>query len=231
MNQYFEPWSTGSRLKAVVGHYGSGKSEIALAMALGARAAGYKAAVVDMDIVNPFFRSAEQGDLLREHGVRLIAPPYALTGVDLPVLSAEVLSVFEEPEQFSVLDVGGDDAGAAALGRFKPQLDRHKTDLYYVVNCFRPYSRTPEQVIDMLRRIARRARIQPTGLINNANLGLDTEPRHLAEGDALLKTVSAETGLPIVCACALPRVLDGMPDIDTPVFPIERRLMPQWLEQ
>lgn len=112
----FAPWNTGSRIKAVVGHYGSGKTEFSLNMALAARAAGRRALVADMDIVNPFFRSAEQGERLKRAGVELIAPPYALTGVDLPVLSPEIYAIFEQPERFCVLDVGGDDAGAAALG-------------------------------------------------------------------------------------------------------------------
>ena len=190
----FAPWNTGSRIKAVVGHYGSGKTEFSLNMALAARAAGRRALVADMDIVNPFFRSAEQGERLKRAGVELIAPPYALTGVDLPVLSPEIYAIFEQPERFCVLDVGGDDAGAAALGGLSGRLAAQGADLYYVVNPYRPFSNTVERVMEMMERIQRRARLQVTGLVNNANLGEETGAEELLEGRTLLEKVSRRCG-------------------------------------
>ena len=224
----FAPWQSGSRIKAVVGHYGSGKTEFSLNMALAARLAGLEAVVVDMDIVNPFFRSAEQGARLKAAGVELIAPPYALTGVDLPVLGAEVLSVFERPERFSVLDVGGDDAGAAALGRFRAQLIACGADLYYVVNPYRPFSTTPEQVLEMMARIESRARLPVTGLVNNANLGDQTGVDELLRGRELLEAVSLSSHVPVVCECGFAQVLDQMPP-GPPAFEMKRYLMPEWL--
>lgn len=224
----FAPWSTGSRLKAVVGHYGSGKTEFSLNMALAARREGLRALVVDMDIVNPFFRSAEQGQRLKEAGVELIAPPYALTGVDLPVLSPEIYAIFEQPERFCVLDVGGDDAGAAALGGLSGRLAAQGADLYYVVNPYRPFSNTVERVMDMLQRIQRRSRLQVTGLVNNANLGEQTGPEELLEGRALLEEVSRRCGAPVVCECGFEGVLEQLPP-GPPPFPIARYLMPEWL--
>ncbi|MEG1514803.1 MAG: cobalamin biosynthesis protein CbiA [Clostridia bacterium] len=228
----FEPWNEGHRLKVVVGHYGSGKSELSLNLALAARAQGLEATVVDLDIVNPFFRSAEQGALLSAKGIRLIAPPYALTGVDMPVLTAEVLSVFEFPDRPTVLDVGGDDAGAAALGRYKPQFDRCPPDVYYVVNPYRPYSETVEQVIDMMARIASRARLCVTGLVNNANLGEETTPEQLLRGQLLLGEVSRRTQVPIAFMSGVQPVVEALSSDRadaTPVFPIKRLLMPEWL--
>ncbi len=230
MNHPFEPWRTGKHIQAVVGHYGSGKTEIALSLALGARKAGREAAVVDLDIVNPFFRSAEQGAYLAARGVEMIAPPYALTGVDLPVLAADVLSVFERPSLYAVLDVGGDDAGAAALGRFKPQFDAHPAEVFYVVNAYRPFSKTAAQVIGMMDRIAARARVQITGLINNANMGRETSADDLLLGQALLDQVSRETKVPVVCVSALRAVLERLPEQGAPVLEIQRLLMPEWLE-
>lgn len=224
----FTPWQSGSRIKAVVGHYGSGKTEFSLNMALAARLAGLEAVVVDMDIVNPFFRSAEQGARLTAAGVDLIAPPYALTGVDLPVLGAEVLSIFERPERFSVMDVGGDDAGAAALGRFHAQLTASDAELYYVVNPYRPFSATAEQVLEMMRRIECRARLRVTGLVNNANLGDLTTPEQLLRGRELLETVSQRCQVPVVCECGFADVLRQMPP-GPPAFEIQRLLMPEWL--
>ncbi|HIS00013.1 MAG TPA: ParA family protein [Candidatus Excrementavichristensenella intestinipullorum] len=224
----FAPWNTGSRIKAVVGHYGSGKTEFSLNMALAARAAGRRALVADMDIVNPFFRSAEQGERLKRAGVELIAPPYALTGVDLPVLSPEIYAIFEQPERFCVLDVGGDDAGAAALGGLSGRLAAQGADLYYVVNPYRPFSNTVERVMEMMERIQRRARLQVTGLVNNANLGEETGAEELLEGRTLLEKVSRRCGVPVVCECGFEGVLQQLPP-GPPSFPIARYLMPEWL--
>lgn len=224
----FAPWNTGSRIKAVVGHYGSGKTEFSLNMALAARAAGRRALVADMDIVNPFFRSAEQGERLKRAGVELIAPPYALTGVDLPVLSPEIYAIFEQPERFCVLDVGGDDAGAAALGGLSGRLAAQGADLYYVVNPYRPFSNTVERVMEMMERIQRRARLQVTGLVNNANLGEETGAEELLVGRTLLEKVSRRCGVPVVCECGFEGVLQQLPP-GPPSFPIARYLMPEWL--
>lgn len=227
----FNPWNAGRRIKAIVGHYGSGKTEIALNLALDAKAQGRAACIVDLDIVNPFFRSAEQHQLLEEHGVELIYPPYALTGVDLPVLPPEVARVFVDPSLRVVLDVGGDDAGAAALGGYKQHFERESADLWYVVNLYRPFSETKQQIIQMLERIARRARIAPTGLINNANLADWTEPEHLLECQHVLAEVSRETGVPIVMITGKRGLLDRLPkDIGAPLYPISRYLKLEWMD-
>lgn len=229
-NTRYEPWSHGGRIKAIVGHYGSGKTEFSLALALNAKENGYASMVVDLDIVNPFFRSAEQGDVLERRGVEMIYPPFARTGVDVPVLSAEILSVFERPDLRVAFDVGGDDAGAAALGRFKPQFETHGCDLIYVVNIFRPFSDSVERIMAMIDRISSRSRLRPMGLINNSNLGGLTRPEHIYAGLALLGQVSEQAEIPILATCAEQSVLDELSAIDTPVFPIERLTKPEWME-
>ncbi len=224
----FEPWR-GNRIKAVVGHYGSGKTEIAMALAILAADAGLRVKVADLDIVNPFFRSAEQEAALRDKGVGLIAPPYALTGVDLPVLPAEVQSVFDDPSMHAVLDAGGEEAGAAALGRYKPWFDRSGCDLYYVVNIFRPFSEDAGQIVAQMERIAHRARLAPAGLINNANLGAWTEPEHLIEGHRVLTQVSERTGIPVVTAAGEARVLKAL-TLEVPALPLNLLLKPEWMD-
>ncbi len=230
-NNPYNPWSQGRRIKAIVGHYGSGKTEIALGLALSARTHGHPSAIVDMDIVNPFFRTAEQHELLAKSGVELIHPPYALTGVDLPVLPAEVNRVFANKELKVVLDVGGDDAGAAALGGYKRFFDQEPCDLYYVVNLYRPFSETADQIEAMLSRIAARARMKPTGLINNANLAGETRPEDVLRCQEVLLDVSRRCSVPIIMVSGLASVLNGLPaDLDCPRFPIERRLVPEWMD-
>lgn len=224
----FNPLS-GPRVKAVVGHYGSGKTEFSLNLAFSVRAAGQTVTLVDLDIVNPFFRSAEQEDRLASAGIRLIAPPYARTGVDLPVLPAQVESVFFG-EETAIFDVGGDDAGAAALGRYRPRFSETDYDLFFVVNPYRPYSDTPERILSMMARIESRARLRVTGLVNNANLADETKTEHLLFCQSILKEVSAASGVPVVCVAGPESALSALPDtIDVPRFPIKRYLVPEWL--
>jgi hypothetical protein len=224
----FDPWS-GARIKALVGHYGSGKTEIALKLALMAAGAGRRVSVVDLDIVNPFFRSAEQAEALKAQGVGLIAPPYALTGVDLPVLPAEVQSVFDDDSLYAVLDVGGEEAGAAALGRYGPHLARARCDLYYVVNVFRPFSQTADEIIAQMARISARARLAVYGLINNANMGDLTQPEDIERGRSVLAEVTKRTGLPVVALAGEARVLAGLGDFPEPAIPLEPMLRPEWM--
>lgn len=221
-------WLTGgSFVKAIVGHYGSGKTEIALNAALYLRGLGRRVRLTDLDIVNPFFRSAEQSDMLRAHDIEAIYPQFALSAVDMPVLGPEVLRAFENDGAVSVLDVGGDDAGAAALGRYKPQLDAARAELYYVLNPFRPRSNEKSQITNLLALVEARARLRVTGLIANTNLGGYTTPEVIGEGRALIAEVSKETGIPVVAECGLAEALRGGP---WEQFPIVRYLKPEWME-
>ena len=132
------------RIKIIVGHYGSGKTEIALSMALQARMAGESTTLIDLDIVNPFFRSAEQTEFLKENGIRLLAPNFATTAVDIPSLPAEITSVFEDNQSRAIFDVGGDDVGAIALGQYRTRFEKSGYEMLYVINPFRPGSANVE---------------------------------------------------------------------------------------
>ena len=222
-------WTTGSRIKILVGHYGSGKTELALNMARSIHDAGHRTALVDLDIVNPFFRSAEQGAWLDANGIRLLAPTFALTAVDIPALPAEILSVFPDKKLHTVFDVGGDDAGALALGRYNRQFIENGYELIYVVNIFRPRSGSVQEIMDMMNRVSECARLKPTGLINNSNLGNLTDRKTVEEGHALLKAVSRESGLPLLAdSAAVPGLLPL--DDGTPGFLIDRVTKPEWME-
>ena len=219
----------GRRNKVIVGHYGSGKTELAINLALELRRREEKVMLLDMDIVNPFFRSAEQKDQLIAQGVEVVYPQYALSGVDIPVLPAEMLRAFQQKEYRCVFDVGGDDDGAAALGRYFPEFTREPADVLFVINPFRPRSDTREKVMELIRAIEMRARISLIGLISNANLSEETDARHILEGRALVERIAQEAGLPIVCEAGLPKAVANL-DGKYPVFPIERFLKPEWMD-
>ena len=222
-------WTTGNRIKILTGHYGSGKTELALNMARSIQRGGFRTTLVDLDIVNPFFRSAEQGAWLDANSVRLLAPTFALTAVDIPALPAQIQSVFSDNELRVVFDVGGDDAGALALGRYNRYFQSSNYDLIYVVNIFRPRSGSVQEITDMMKRVCESARLTPTGLINNSNLGELTDQKTVDEGHALLQAVARETGLPLLADSAAVSGILPNPD-GTPFFPIERITKPEWME-
>ena len=223
-------WLTGgSRIKALVGHFGSGKTEIAINAALYLRARGGAVKLIDLDIVNPYFRSAEHKDMLIEHGVEAIYPKYALSAVDIPVLGPEILRAFDDDGAVSIFDVGGDESGAAALGRYKPYLDAARAEMYYVINPCRPRSCTRGQILSMMQMVSQRARLEITGIIANANLAGYTTGDTIDEGRELIAEVSKATGVPIVAECGLATALESATP-KSEKFPIRRYLKPEWMD-
>lgn len=174
-----------ARIVVVVGNYGSGKTEISLNLALKYAQRGEQVTLVDLDIVNPYFRSSERTDLLEAHGIRVYAPSFAMTTVDVPSLPAEIQAVFADKSRRVIFDVGGDDTGAAALGQYKPYFDQEDVEVLFVVNAFRPLSGDADSVCGLLLRVAGRSRLTPTALLNNANVSWQTEGEDLARGEEL----------------------------------------------
>lgn len=185
-----------ARCFILAGNYGSGKTEIALNLSLAFSKKG-KTVLADMDIVNPYFRSAEHGDMLLKNGIRLIAPIYANTLVDAPSISAEVFAAFSY--EYAVFDAGGDPVGTSVLGSIADRFTgQEELEFYYVVNARRPLQKTAQQVTDMLLLIQAKARMPITGLINNTNLARETVVEDLLYGREVCMEVSQKTGIPIV---------------------------------
>ncbi len=221
------------RLTVLVGNYGSGKTEIALNLAVEKAQYG-PTALIDLDIVNPYFRSGEKRALLREKGVRVMMPTFATTTVDIPALPPEIQSVFDQPHEQVVFDVGGDDTGAVALGRYAPSFlrERENTSVLYVVNVCRPLSRTADDIQHLMERIATRSRMKPDALINNANLQGETTAENLLRGQQVLEEVSLKTGIPILWITGEQSVLDKLPDNLRPLCkPIVRHMRPDWMDE
>lgn len=214
----------------LAGNYGSGKTEIALNMAL-AYSKKSRTALVDMDIVNPYFRSAEHGELMRSHGIRLIAPVFANTAVDLPVIGPEVFASFGY--ETAIFDAGGDPVGTSVLGSVAHRiLENGPPDFYYVVNARRPLQRTPREIADMLRLIQAKARMEITGLINNTNLARETTVQDLLYGREISQKVSRLTGLPVVFTSGEKKVLDEYEKEtgDKDLFALTIYTRPDWLD-
>jgi hypothetical protein len=219
-----------ARILVLVGNYGSGKTEISLNLALKLARRGEKVTLVDLDIVNPYFRSSERTDLLEENGVKVYAPSFAMTTVDVPSLPADIQAVFADKSRRVIFDVGGDDTGAAALGQYKPYFDQDEVEVLFVVNAFRPLSGDPDAVCDLLLRVAGRSRLQPTALINNANIAWETSADELARGEELLSAVSSRLGIPVGYLCAKADVMEKLPAaLSGERITIDILMRPDWL--
>lgn len=220
-----------ARILVLVGNYGSGKTEISLNLALKLARRGEKVTLVDLDIVNPYFRSSERTELLEKEGVKVYAPSFAMSTVDVPSLPADIQAVFADKSRRVIFDVGGDDTGAAALGQYKPYFDQDDVELLFVVNAFRPLSGDADSVCDLMLRVAGRSRLSPTAVINNANVAWETEESDLVRGEELLREVSTRMNLPIGYLCAKQDILDKLPDhLSGERIAIDILMRPEWME-
>ena len=187
------------RVTLFCGHYGSGKTNIAVNYAKRLAENGVKTALADIDIVNPYFRSADSKKELNELSVDVISLPFANTNVDLPSLPSEVYGLVQRRDIHAVLDIGGDDRGAYALGRFAPYiLEENDYDMLLVVNFYRPLTGTAEEIIEVMNEIENAAGMRFTGIINNSNLGKETTPEDVEKTEAEAIKLSNITGLPII---------------------------------
>lgn len=191
-----------STVTIICGHYGCGKTNLTLNLALEAAAAGETVTVVDMDIVNPYFRSSEYGKLLEEKGIELIAPASAGTTLDTPALPAAIYSVFAKTQGHTFMDVGGDDAGAMALSRYAGEIAAKPYEMLYVINKYRVLSTRPEEAVALLREIEQVSRLKATGIVNNSHLGVDTRPETVEESRDFAAKVAALANLPLLYSTA-----------------------------
>ena len=193
----------------LVGSFGSGKSELALNLALEKAKEG-PCTLVDLDVINPYFRTSERGDVLEPAGVELIMPPFALEKIEIMALSARVYSVFAPGEGNVIFDIGGDDVGSIALGQYRPrfeQIPADKMHVLFVVNPLRPPAADLPSALDTLYKIQYVSRLSVTGIVNNANLAGETDVSHLLEGYELVKALSQQTGIPVWGTCGRLEVL------------------------
>ncbi len=186
-----------SRITIFTGHFGSGKTELAVNYALKLSAEGKKTTIVDADIVNTYFRTHDKKVHLTGSGINVIAPEFANTNLDMPTLPAEVLSVFADKEAHIVFDVGGDEGGAYALGGYKRFFDREPYDMLFVINKSRPLTQNADDISAYIADIQNASRLKITGLVNNTNLSHDTDLQVLMDGQAVVEAVSQRQGIPI----------------------------------
>ena len=204
------------KLNIVCGHYGSGKTNVAvnLALDLRKRDAGIRICAADLDIVNPYFRTADAAEILRKADVEPLIPEFANTNVDIPSLPPKMMGLMrgDYGDAISILDVGGDD-GAVVLGMYNMYIRQTGYDMYYVINMYRPLTADPEDVYLCMRDIEAVSGLKCTKIINNSSLGAETTADDIADSVEYAKKCAERCGLPLVCHSYCPEYAPDTPDV------------------
>ncbi len=206
----------------VVGHYGSGKTEFALNLALRLRTEGKRVTIVDLDTVNPYFRTNDIRKKLEALGIGVIAPIYASTNFDLPALPPEIYAAFEKTEEYVIFDVGGDDEGATALGQYKSRFDEAPYEMLAVVNAKRPLTATAEEMAESVRLIELTSRLKVSALVNNTNLSYETQLEDVLESVREVERAAQILNIPVKCTSVRQDLAQDIPQED--IFALELQL-------
>ena len=209
-------WLPEKKITIVCGHYGSGKTNLAVNLALALAKAGEKTVLVDLDIVNPYFRAADNCRELEENGVRCVLPQFANTNVDVPSLPPQIHSTFIGDEKV-IFDVGGDKDGAMALGVYRNAIAKCGYEMIGVCNMYRPLTPTPEETIENLAEIESQCCLSFTALVNNSNLGEETTAQDVEASFAYADTLAEKAKLPLLFTTVSDRVNLST---DRPIFTI-----------
>jgi len=210
------------RLTLFAGHYGSGKTNIAVNYALKLAGEGKRVCIADLDIVNPYFRTKDSAKVLEAAGVKLVSPQFANSNVDLPALPAEAYRLVTDKETYGIMDIGGDDRGAYALGRYVPAIrEENNYQMIFVANAYRPLTRTPEDALEVMREIEAACGLSFTDIINNSNLGTETTPETVLDTKEYMEKLSALSGLPIFATTAQTEVAKVLAEKLSDVLPLQ----------
>lgn len=209
------------RISLFCGHYGSGKTNIAVNCALYLKKSHPKVVIADLDIVNPYFRTKDSQALFQRQGIDLVSSEYANTNLDIPALPKELYAVLAQKDAPVVMDVGGDDRGAVALGRYTPMIrDEGNYDLFFVANFYRPLTRTAEDMIQIMHEIEAASGLPFTAIVNNSNLAGDTQTETVLDTLALTDELARLSGLPVHATCVEQRLYDSLKDQIPNLFPM-----------
>ncbi|MGN1012184.1 MAG: hypothetical protein ACI4QO_08880 [Clostridia bacterium] len=187
------------RVTLLAGHYGSGKTNIAVNLAMKQKSEGFDVTVADLDIVNPYYRTKDSEEELKAAGIPLISSPFANSNVDLPALPQELYRIVDETDTHMVVDIGGDDRGAYALGRFAQKLkDENDYEMILVINKYRPLTADEKDAVAIMKEIEEAGHLPFTAIVNNSNLGKETTAEDVLASVPYAEKMAKDTGLPLL---------------------------------
>ena len=215
------------RLTLLCGHYGSGKTNVAVNLAFYLKEQYNNVVVADLDIVNPYFRTKDSIEDFKARGIELICSEYANTNVDIPALPANMYRLTADKDITAVIDVGGDDRGAYALGRLVPEIKAENNfDMLMVINGYRPLTPDAQSTIEVMREIEEACKLKFTGLVNNSNIGEETTVEDIIKSIGYANEVSQASGLPIVMTSVKHELYDGLKDKIDNLLPLALQAKP-----
>ena len=218
------------RVRIVIGHYGSGKTEFSVNYAAKLAQNNKKAMLVDLDVINLYFRSREKAKELESMGVRVIGGAIDANAIDIPTIPAEVVVAFEDESYDAVLDVGGDPDGTRTLGRYTNYLTEGNYDMFFVLNANRPETQTVEKAMEYMIKIQDVARAKITGIVNNTHMLKSTSIDDVLKGYDLSLKISEKTGVPLRYNVVLKDLAPQLPaDLEGEIFPIELYMREEWM--
>lgn len=217
-----------SRIKVFLGEYGSGKTELAVNYAIAAKKQNANIAIVDFDLVKPYFRTRENRELLEAHNILVVSPEPKFSNADLPILPHDFIRTIYDERYQVIIDVGGGEA-AVVLGQINQHLNAISYDAFFVINTFRPFSNSEQEIITNLRLIERAARLKVSGLISNTNLAASTTTENIIEGLQLVQEVGKQTKLPVSCV-VVPEWLKENFNTEVPVFTLKPVTQYPWMD-
>ena len=219
------------RLRVFTGHFGSGKTEISVNYAIELARHNKDTCIVDLDIVNPYFSVREVRDYLESLGIRVVALPMEITNAELSTVPADVLAAFNNKSYEVVLDVGGDDMGAVALGQYNRFFKEEPYDMFFVINTNRPYTSTAEGIMEYVDSIQRSSRLKVSYLINNTNMSYETTVDDVLRGQTIVEEASQNMNIPIKYTCVSEDIPDKLLNkINNEIFKLKIFMRPVWLE-
>ncbi len=218
------------RVRFFVGHYGSGKTEVSVNYAVKLQEEGKNVALVDLDVVNLYFRSRERKQALEDLGIKVIGSSIDASAVDIPAVAAETIMPLQNENYEGVIDVGGDPVGARALGRFKDFFQEEDYDMFFVLNANRPETQTVDKALEYIRKIEDTSRAKITGIINNTHMLKSTTVEDVMKGQKLAEELAEKADIPVKYIIALEEIAEDIPeDVEGEVFPIKLFMRDEWM--
>lgn len=222
---------TFKKIIIICGHYGSGKTNFAMNLAMDLHKNGQKITIVDLDVINPYFRTSDYAEMLENKSIHVICPPFAGTTLDTPALSAEIYSIFEQKEGHVIIDVGGDDAGAAALGQFaRLILKENDFEMLYIVNKFRKLVGTPPEAVEIMHEIEGACHIKATAIVNNSHLSNLTSVDDILSSVDYAEETSRISKLPLKITTTPKKFYNELSDRIKNLYPIDIIVTPPWVD-